>query len=93
MRKRAAIDILQLSTNGHSMRDTAGTNSSPGRELAKKMRGRFPFHRRIGCKNQLPHDPFIENRFQLTDPELLRADSIERRQVPHQDEISAPVTS
>ena len=70
MRKRAAIDILQLTTNGHSMRDTAGTNSSLVRELAEKMRGRFPFHGRIGRKNQLPHESFIEDRFQVTDAKL-----------------------
>jgi len=68
-------------------------NPSPGGELAEEMRGRLPFHSRIGGKDQLPHSPFVENGFEVANTELLRTDSIERRQVPHQHEIPASVTT
>ena len=49
-----------------------------GGELTEEMRGRLTFNRRIGRQDQLPHDPFIENGFQVTNAELLRTNTIER---------------
>jgi len=78
MRQRAAIDVLQLPTNGHAVGDPAGTNASLGGELAKKMGGCLTFNGRIGRKDQLPYDPLVENGFQLTNTELLRTNTVER---------------
>src|ERR1700736_3599012 len=46
MRKRAAVDVLQLAAHGHAVGDAARAHAEGGGNLAQEVRRRYPFHRR-----------------------------------------------
>src|SRR3979409_418114 len=93
MRQRAALNVLKLAAYRYAVRDTAGADSSLRRELPQEMRGCFTFNGRIGRKDHLAYDPFVENGLELAHAQLFRTDTVERRQVSHQHEIPAPITA
>src|SRR5579864_739145 len=93
MRQRAAIDVFELPSDRHAVSDTARAYSAPGRELAQVMRGGFALDGRVGGEDQLADAPFIENRLELAQSQLLGTDTIERREVPHQYEVAAAVAA
>src|SRR6185312_13573126 len=93
MRQRTAIDVLQLTADGHAVRDPAGTQSAASGELREEMRRGLSLDGRIGREDQLADRALLEKGLELANAELLRADAVERRQVTHQHEVTPAVTA
>src|SRR4051794_1143495 len=93
MGQRAAVHILELTTDGHAVRDAARADAALHSEIAEEMRSGLAFHRRIRGKNELAHLAFVENALELAHAELIWPDAIERREVTHQHEVVAAETS
>src|SRR6185312_9835338 len=93
MRQRTAIDVLQLTADGHAVRDPAGTQSAASGELREEMRRGLSLDGRIGREDQLADRALLEKGLELANAELLRADAVERRKVTHQHEVTPAVTA
>lgn len=93
VRQGTAINVFQLTANRHTVRDPARTDAALGGQLSEEVGGRLSFHRRIGRENQLPDRTLVQNCFELPDAQLLGSDSIERRQVAHENEVPAAVAA
>ena len=57
------------------------------------MRGGFAFRSRVGRQNHFLNFTFIQSRRQFVQPDVDRADAIQRRQVPHEHEEQAFIIS
>ena len=78
MGERTAVDIFELASDRHTVRDAARADIAPGGALAEKMRGGLALHRRIRREDHLVHFTGIEQRFEFARTDLFRADAIER---------------
>src|SRR3977135_54530 len=83
VRQRAAVDVLELAPARHAVGDAAGADAAPRGELAEEMGRRLALDRGVGGEDQLAHPTLCQDRLELAHAELLRADAIERREVPH----------
>ena len=69
-------------------RDARGADSVLVRQIADVLGCGFPFHRGTGGKNDFLQLAALEARFELVEAQLLRADTVQRRQMPQQHEIT-----
>src|ERR1700691_6125934 len=90
MRQGPAVDGLELPADRHSVRDARRFDARAQRDLAQIMRGGLAFDRRIGGENDLAHFGLRQQSFELLQPELRGPDAVERRQMPHQYEVTPP---
>src|SRR5204862_5166877 len=72
MGERTAIDVFELTTDRHAMRDAARPDVSLRRAFSEEMRSRLAFHGRIRGENHLVHFTGIEQRFEFTGADLFR---------------------
>jgi hypothetical protein len=62
-------------------------------QLTQEVRRRLAFHGRVGREDHLAQPALREQRLELRHAELGRPDAVDRRQVPHQHEIAAAITT
>jgi ribosome biogenesis GTPase len=93
VRESAAIDVFELATDRYAVRDARGFQAPLPNELGKKMCSRLSFDGRVGREDDLGNLTLFETRFELADAELLGSDTIERRQMPHQNEIAPAIAT
>src|SRR5690606_5715507 len=89
MRQCAAIDIFQLSAHGHTMSNAADFDAAAFGFFSDIVGGGFTFRGGIGSENQLFRSALCEALVELVNADLLRADAINGRQVPQQNEVFA----
>src|SRR6202035_1173638 len=89
VRQRSAVDVLELAPDRHAVGDAAGADAAPHGELAQEMGRRLALDRGVRGQDQLTHATLFQNCLELAPAELLGADAIERRQVPHQHKVTA----
>ena len=92
MRQGAAVDVFQFAAQRHAVREPAGQHAGLARQLRQVVRGRLAFDGRIGGDDQLLHLARRQARGQPVQPELARADAVQRREPALQHEIEAAVT-
>src|SRR4030066_26823 len=90
-RQRAAISGLKFAPYGHPIGDARGADIAGMRQLADVVRSGFALDRQVGGENDFFHLPFVEQRLKTMDADLVRPDSIERRQPSHEHEIVSMV--
>ena len=88
MRQSATVDIFEFTAHRHPMRDARGADSVLVRQIADVLGCGFPFHRGTGGQNDFLQLANLETRFELVEAQLLRADTVQRRQMPQQHEIT-----
>ncbi len=72
------------------MRDAARHDIVLCGQVRETVRRCVSFDRRIGRDNQFLHILFAQPFLQKLKPQFLRTDSIQWRQMPHQDKVLAP---
>ena len=87
----AAIDELQFSADRHAMSDAADDKLEALDLLSDVIGSCLAFHCRIAGQDDLTDPAFSETRQQLGNAQLIRPDSIDRRQMSHENEIYPPV--
>src|SRR5690348_4140163 len=90
--QRAAIDVFEFAAERYAMREPRGTHAGRSRQLAEPVRRCFTFHRRIGGDHQFAHLAGRERTRQKLRSEFVGAETIQRRESPHQYEIAPAVT-
>ncbi len=93
MRESAAIDVFELATDRYAVRYARGFQAPLPNELGEKMGSRLSFDGRVGREDDLGNLTLFETRLELADAELLGSDTIERRQMPHQNEIAPAIAT
>src|SRR5205814_9471394 len=93
VRERAAVAVLELAPDRHAVGDASGADAAPRGQLTEEMGRRLALDRGVGGQDQLAHPALRQDRLELAHAELLGADAIERRQVPHEHEVASTVAA
>src|SRR5689334_23761850 len=93
MRQRAPIHQFQLTTERYAVGDARGDQAFAAEQLGDVVRSGFTFHGRVGGQNDFSESTgLFDPRHQLRNADSLRAQTVERRQMPLEYEIAAAVT-
>src|SRR5690606_13876960 len=93
MRERAAVDVLELATDRHTVRNPARFDLATRGDLGNDVRGRVALDRRVRREDRLLHTAFREQGVELREAELVRTDAIEGRKMSHEHEITAAIAA
>lgn len=85
--ERAAIDVLDLTSDRHSAGDTGRQQIAPPRKLPDVVGGGLTLDGGVGSENNLTHHTPVEQGLELGQTQLLWSNTVKRRQPPHQYEI------
>lgn len=89
--KGAAVDILELATDGNTPGDTTDGNTFALQELGEVMRRRLTFIGVIGGQNHFAYHAVARPREEAFELEFPRADTVEWRYPAHEDVVQAVV--
>src|SRR6185295_7925804 len=82
------VGVFNIATNRNSHRNPRNFQSSSPQLSGQINRGRLTLNRRIGGNNHFIHLSVLHAPHQVPDPQLLRANSVQRRNGPVQNVIS-----
>ena len=93
VRERSTIDVFELAADRNAVRDATRFHFVTMRELRNHVRSRIAFDSRVRCEDRFLHAALGKQRFELRESELIRTDPVEWREMTHQHEVSAAITS
>ena len=73
MRERATVDVFELATDRHAVRDARGAYPSRARDLRQKMRRGLALDRGIGRQDHFFDNTRLEQSLEFADAKLLGA--------------------
>src|SRR6202795_642145 len=89
MCQRAAVDVFEFAANGYSMCDAGHLETPSQRKLAEIVRRGLAFHGWIGGQNHFANFAQPQQQLEFLESQFSGSDSVEGRQVSHENEIAA----